>query len=105
MGTESLNEMELLVMLALLRLGTKGSDPTTIAEDIRDRTGRGVRRANVHATLHRLQDKGFVSGVETPAASKGRAKIKIELEGIAAVRATTEGILTILAKFDVEPEK
>ena len=47
MGSESLAEFELLVMLAAIRLGPDNAYTVTIAEDIRERTGRSVRRANV----------------------------------------------------------
>ncbi len=51
MDHESLAEFELLVMLAAMRLGPEEAYTVTIAEDIRQRTGRSVRRANVYTTL------------------------------------------------------
>ena len=72
MPSDSLAEFELLVMLAALRLGPSRAYTVTIAEDIRRRTGRSVRRANVYTTLQRLEDKGFVTGeVGAPTAERG----------------------------------
>ena len=55
MDPESLAEFELLVMLAAVRLGPEEAYTVPIAEDIRQRTGRSVRRANVYTTLQRLE--------------------------------------------------
>ena len=61
MPSESLAEFELLVMLASLRLGPDEAYTVSIAEDIKRRTGRSVRRANVYTTLQRLEQKGLVA--------------------------------------------
>jgi DNA-binding MarR family transcriptional regulator len=61
MKTEPLSDFELLVMLAALRLGSREAYTVSIAEDIRSRTGRSVRRANVFTALRRLEEKGLVS--------------------------------------------
>ncbi|HSM06692.1 MAG TPA: helix-turn-helix transcriptional regulator [Longimicrobiales bacterium] len=96
MPSDSLAEFELLVVLAALRLGPSRAYTVTIAEDIRERTGRGVRRANVYTTLQRLEDKGLVtSAVGTPTAERGGRPprlISVEPAGVAAVRATTDAI-------------
>ncbi len=47
MAPRSLAEFELLVILASLRLGSGQAYTVSIADDIGDRTGRRVRRANV----------------------------------------------------------
>ena len=59
MPTESLAEFELLVMLAALRLGPADAYTVSIADNIQNRTGRSVRRANVYTTLQRLEAQGF----------------------------------------------
>ena len=57
--TTTLAEFELLVMVAAMRLGADEAHAVSIAADITDRTGRGVRRANVYMTLQRLEEKGL----------------------------------------------
>ena len=63
MPPETLAEFELLVMLAALRLGTDEAYTVSIADDIRRRTGRSVRRANVYTTLQRREAKGLISTI------------------------------------------
>jgi DNA-binding PadR family transcriptional regulator len=96
MGTESLAEFELLVMLAVLRLGPEQAYTVTIAEDIRRRTGRSVRRANVYTTLQRLEAKGFVASElgEPRAERRGRPPrlVAVRPAGLTAVRAATGAI-------------
>lgn len=96
MAQESLAEFELLVMLAVLRLGPEEAYTVSIADDIRERTGRSVRRANVYTTLRRLEAKGLVStrlGESRPErGGKPRRLVTAEDEGIEAVRATTTAI-------------
>ncbi len=57
MSRESLASFELLVLLAALRLGPEEAYTVSIADDIRRKTGRSVRRANVYTTLQRLEAK------------------------------------------------
>jgi len=57
----SLAEFELLVLLAALRLGAEEAYTVSIADDIQQRTGRSVRRANVYTTLQRLEAKRLVT--------------------------------------------
>lgn len=96
MGNEALAEFELLVMLAAMRLGPDAAYTVTIAEDIRERTGRGVRRANVFTALRRLERKGLISfrtGESHPRRG-GRPPrlVTVKMEGVARVRATTLAI-------------
>src|SRR5688500_15175551 len=96
MGTDSLAEFELLVMLAALRLGPDEAYTVSIAHDIRIRTGRPVRRANVFTALRRLEDKGFVTTRlgEAKPEREGRPPrlVAVTPKGVAAVRATTDAI-------------
>lgn len=96
MGSESLAEFELLVMLAALRLGPEEAYTVSIADDIRGRTGRSVRRANVYTTLQRLERKGLISTrLGDPRPERGGRPprlVAVEPEGVAAVRATTGAI-------------
>lgn len=100
MPTESLAEFELLVMLAALRLGPGEAYTVSIANDIRERTGRPVRRANVYTTLQRLEEKGLVSSAlgEPRPERAGRPPrlVTVEPAGVAAVRATTGAIQAML---------
>jgi PadR family transcriptional regulator, regulatory protein PadR len=96
MGTDSLAEFELLVMLAALRLGPEEAYTVSIAEDIRARTGRPVRRANVFTSLQRLEEKGLVSTyLGAPRAERGGRPprlVRVTPKGLKAVHATTEAI-------------
>ena len=108
MPNDALAEFELLVMLAALRLGPDEAYTVSIAEDIRERTGRSVRRANVYTTLQRLERKGLVSSSlgEARADRGGRPPrlCTVEPEGLAAVRATTGAIRAMVGDLDlVEP--
>ena len=103
MSSESLAEFELLVMLAAVRLGPEDAYTVTIAEDIRERTGRSVRRANVYTTLQRLERKGLVSSeLGDPRPERGGRPprlITVEPEGREAIRATTDAIQAMIGNL------
>jgi DNA-binding PadR family transcriptional regulator len=70
-----LSTFELMVMLALARLGEEAYG-VPIAREIEDSSGRDVVLGSVYATLERLEKKDFVSsalGEPTPERG-GRAK-------------------------------
>ena len=94
--TATLAEFELLVMVAALRLGADEAHAVSIAADISERTGRGVRRANVYTTLQRLEEKGLLTtglGDSRPErGGKPRRLVAPTREGVAAVRATMAAI-------------
>lgn len=94
--TATLAEFELLVMVAAMRLGADEAHAVSIAADITDRTGRGVRRANVYMTLQRLEEKGLLTTVlgdsRPERGGKPRRLVTPTREGVAAVRATMAGI-------------
>lgn len=96
MPDKSLAEFELLVMLAALRLGPEEAYTVSIAEDIAERTGRFVRRANVYTTVQRLEEKGLIAthlGESRPErGGRPRRLVKVESAGLAAVRDTTRTI-------------
>jgi DNA-binding PadR family transcriptional regulator len=106
MGTESLAEFELLVMLAAIRLGPDNAYTVTIAEDIRERTGRAVRRANVFTVLQRLEEKGLISTRRgEPRAERGGRPprlVTVAPQGLAAVRGTTEAIKAMVGRLRFE---
>jgi PadR family transcriptional regulator len=100
MPNDSLAEFELLVMLAALRLGASEAYTVSIAADIEDRTGRSVRRANVYTTLQRLEKKELIStrlGEARPErGGKPRRLVSVEPLGLAAVKATTGAISSMV---------
>jgi DNA-binding PadR family transcriptional regulator len=102
-ASESLAEFELLVMLAALRLGPQGAYTVTIAEDIRVRTGRVVRRANVYTSLQRLEEKGLVSSrLGDPRPERGGRPprlVAVSPEGLAAIRTTTQAIQAMVGEL------
>jgi len=86
---EFLGQHELIVMLAVLRLGREAYG-VPIAAEIADRTGREMLKGSVYATLERLEAKGLLSsqlGEATPQRG-GRAKryFKLTAEGIRQLR-------------------
>ena len=101
--SKPLAEFELLVMLAALRLGPREAYSVSIVDDIEQKTGRSVRRANVYTTLERLEAKGMVStrlGDPRPErGGKARRLVTVEPEGLDAVRATTGAILSMVGEL------
>jgi len=86
---EYLGNFELMLMLALLRLGDDAYG-VTIAQELEKHTHREVVIASVYATLERLQERGLVRsrlGESTPERG-GRAKryFHITADGIREVR-------------------
>ena len=57
---DQLGNFELMVMLALIRLGDNAYG-VPISEELEKRTGRDVAIGSVYAALERLEDKGYVS--------------------------------------------
>lgn len=90
-----LGEFELLVMLAVIRLGDDAYGVPVLAEIARQ-TGREVAFGTVYATLERLQKKGLVSsslGEATPERG-GRAKryFRVTAAGLRTVRDAKESL-------------
>lgn len=91
MGAGKLGEMELFVLLAALQLGDEAY-PVSIVDEIELRSGRQPHRATVYVTLQRLEAKGLVTtwlGDPLPErGGKARRYVRVEPEGLAAVRET-----------------
>lgn len=104
MPRDSLAEFELLVILAALRLGPDEAYTVSIADVIEQKTGRRVRRANVHTTLQRLEAKGLVStnlGEARPErGGKPRRLVDVKPDGLEAIRSTTEAIQAMTSGLD-----
>ena len=86
---EFLGQHELMVMLAVLRLGREAYG-VPIAAEIAERTGREMLQGSVYAILERLEIKGLVAsrmGDATPQRG-GRAKryFALTAEGVRQVR-------------------
>src|SRR5260221_8533738 len=81
---DHLGEFELLVMLAVLRLGANAYG-MLIRREILDVCGRSTSLGAVYTTLERLEDKGFLSSAagESTKDRGGRAKkfFKISASG------------------------
>jgi DNA-binding PadR family transcriptional regulator len=95
---EYLGSFELVVMLALMRLGNDAYG-VPISRQIEDATGREVAIGSVYATLARLEVKGLVSssiGDPTPERG-GRAKrfFTATGEGEREVRQTQQALKTL----------
>lgn len=93
-----LGEFELIVMLALLRLGSDAYG-VPICRELEQRCGRPVALGSVYATLERLQAKGLVTsqiGDPTPERG-GRAKryFTVSSQGLEAVRETQRVLVTL----------
>lgn len=84
-----LGEFEHIVLLSLLRI-RDGAYGAMIRMEIESVTGRSPAIGGVHATLERLERKGFVSSwIGEPTAERGgKAKrhFKIEAAGIDALK-------------------
>jgi PadR family transcriptional regulator, regulatory protein PadR len=82
MGKEHLGNLELMVLLALLRV-RKEAYGVPISREIAQQTGRDVAIGSVYAALERLERKGFVSSTlgEPSAERGGRAKRYFQITG------------------------
>jgi PadR family transcriptional regulator PadR len=102
-------EFELLVLLALVRLGN-GAYGAAILKEIRDRTGRDPSEGTVYMTLGRLEEKKMIASyVGMPTHQRGgrrRRHYLIDKDGQSAlarawraVRLMSEGIEAELQKL------
>jgi DNA-binding PadR family transcriptional regulator len=92
---EFLGQHELMVMLAVLRLGREAYG-VPIAAEIAARTGREMLQGSVYAILERLEAKGMMTsrlGDATPQRG-GRAKryFTLTAEGVRQVRAAQHAL-------------
>lgn len=84
-----LGNLELMVMLVLIRLGDDGYG-VPISRELAERIGREVAIGSVYATLERLERKGLVTSVlgEPTQERGGRAKryFRLNPKGLREVR-------------------
>src|ERR1700730_18436020 len=93
-----LGSFELMVMLALIRIGDNAYG-VPISREIEERSGREVALGSVYATLERLETKGLVSselGESTPERG-GRAKkyFSVTAKGVREVRETQRVLMKL----------
>ena len=90
-----LGSLELLVVLALVRLGDDAYG-MTVRREIEARTGRDLSIGAIYATLERLEGKGYIrSEVGEPTAERGgRAKrlFRLAAKGEAALEASQRAL-------------
>lgn len=90
MADTPLNEIEQLILLALVRLGDDAYG-VTVREEIEERAGRAVSIAAVYAALDRLEGRGMVeTWLSDPTPERGgRAKkhFRITAGGAQALQA------------------
>lgn len=105
-GRELLGEVEQLVLLVILRLGS-GTYAVPIREELR-RAGVELSRGSVYVTLDRLERKGYVrSWFDEPTpepGGKARRCFAIERDGVAALRAGQKLLRRLRAGTMLEPE-
>ena len=104
MRKSHIGEFEELVLLAVAALDGKGYG-LTVRDLVFDQTGRMVSLGAVHATLYRLQDKGFLDSGMSGATEKrgGRRKRMFSLtnagiETIRSARTAREQIWNLIPK-------
>jgi len=90
-----LGNLELIVLLALIRLG-EDAYGVPISRELEERGGREVALGSVYAALERLEEKGLVSsqlGEPTPERG-GRAKkyFRVTARGLREVRETRRAL-------------
>jgi DNA-binding PadR family transcriptional regulator len=99
-----LGEFELVVLLAVLRLGDEAYG-TSILEEIGRKTRRPLARGSVYITLDRLEAKGLLSserGDPTPTRG-GRAKryFRLKPRGLRALKRTLADLGRLQEGLDV----
>ena len=93
-----LGEFELMVLLALIRLGDDAYG-VPISREIEQRGGREVALGSVYAVLERLEGKGLVTSRlgDATAARGGRAKryFRVTAQGLRKVRQTQRALVNL----------
>jgi DNA-binding PadR family transcriptional regulator len=94
----NLGDFELMVMLALIRLGDDAYG-VPISREIELRSGREVALGSVYATLERLEGRGLVSSyLGKPTAERGgKAKryFRVTSNGLRKARETRQALMKL----------
>jgi len=105
MSREHLGEFEVIVLLALVRLGPSAYG-VPIRREIEKRAGRAVTVGALYRTLDRLEFKGYVtSWFGDPAPERGgRSKryFRIEPRGLGALRQTERELAAMWEGIDLK---
>jgi PadR family transcriptional regulator, regulatory protein PadR len=82
-----LGEFEVLILLAVLRLG-EDAHPPSVRTEIESRARRAVQRGAVYVTLDRLEAKGLLTSRLDPEPNGGRPRriYRVSARGVRAVR-------------------
>ena len=100
-----LGELELLVLLALVRLGN-GAYGAAIRREIHERTGRDAPVSSVYVTLARLKEKGMVASyVGNPTQERGgrrRTRYLLDAAGQRALGRAYRTFVTMTEGFETE---
>ena len=98
MSREALGHFELMVVLAVLRVGEEAYG-VPIAHELEENTGRNVLLGSVYAALERLEAKGLIaSTLGAPTAERGgRAKkyFRVTAKGFREVRETRRTLVKL----------
>jgi DNA-binding PadR family transcriptional regulator len=98
MSRETLGSFELMVMLAILRVGEEAYG-VPIGRELEETTGREMALGSIYAALDRLETKGLVlSRVGDPTPERGgRAKrfFKVTAKGLREVRTTQRALVSL----------
>lgn len=90
-----LSEFEMLMLLALQRLG-EDAYGVAVRREIEERTGKSVSVGAVYTALDRMQRRGYISSFEGEATPKrgGRAKrhYRVETQGHRALQRTFDAL-------------
>jgi PadR family transcriptional regulator PadR len=96
--TPTLSNFELMVMLAIIRIGDDAYG-VSISNEIEETTGSEVLLGSVYDALARLEDKGLISSAlgEATAERGGRAKrhFRATSKGIRLVRDTQQSLMKL----------
>jgi PadR family transcriptional regulator, regulatory protein PadR len=103
MARTDLGDMEHLVLLAILRLGSEAYG-IPILDEVAARSGREPSRATVYVALRRLEQKGLVTsrlGESTPERG-GRAKryFRLRPAGLRALRESRAMFLSLWRDYE-----
>jgi DNA-binding PadR family transcriptional regulator len=98
MAQRFLTDFELLILLAILKVGDEAYG-VPVAREVEAATGREVSRASVYAALDRLEQMGLVTttlSAPTPIRG-GRSKrlLKVSGKGVRAVRDAQRAFTTL----------
>jgi PadR family transcriptional regulator, regulatory protein PadR len=93
-----LGELELMVLLALIRLGDEAYG-VPVARELREIRGRDVALGSIYAALERLEIKGYVaSSLGDPTPERGgraRRYFRVTEAGLRQVRETRQALVKL----------